>query len=84
MKKSYILIILISFLVLSPKLYAQVLPATCDDLVTDIPMWGDPARGVDLRAYTNSTLHWIGCPSDGCDPEEFFCDFDQDTQTLSF
>jgi len=42
MKKSYILIILISLLVLSPKLYAQqgkgLLPATCDDLVTDIDM----------------------------------------------
>ncbi len=78
------MLILISFLVLSPKLYAQVLPATCDDLVTNIDMWGRPARGVDLRAYTNSTLHWIGCPSIGCAPDNFFCDFDPNTQTLTF
>jgi len=87
MKKNYILIILISLLVLSPKLYAQLgnsRPATCDDLVTEIDMWGRPARGVDLRAYTNSTLHWIGCPSNGCSPDEFFCFFDPITQTLSF
>lgn len=84
MNKNYILIILISFLVLSPKLYAQILPARCVDLVTNIDMWGRPARGVDLRAYTNSTLHWIGCPSNGCEPDDFFCDFDPNTQTLSF
>ncbi|MCH7519057.1 MAG: IPTL-CTERM sorting domain-containing protein [Candidatus Dadabacteria bacterium] len=84
MNKNYILLILISLLVLSPKLYAQILPATCDVLVTDIDMWGDPARGVDLRAYTNSTLHWIGCPTDGCAPDDFFCDFDPNTETLSF
>jgi hypothetical protein len=84
MKKYYISLILLTLLVLSPELYAQVLPATCDALVTDIDMWGEPARGVDLRAYTNSTLHWIGCPSDGCDPDEFFCDFDPATETLSF
>lgn len=84
MKKYYISLILLSLLVLSPELYAQVLPATCDALVTDIDMWGEPARGVDLRAYTNSTLHWIGCPSDGCDPDEFFCNFDPATETLSF
>ena len=83
MKKNYILLVLISLLVLSPKLYAQALPATCNDLVTDIDMWGQSARGVDLRAYTNSTLHWIGC-SVGCTPNTFFCNFDQKTQTLSF
>ena len=47
-------------------------------------MWGQPARGVDLRTYTNSTLHWIGCPTNGCDPDDFFCEFDLTTQTLSF
>ena len=84
MRKNYLLLVLISFFVISSELYAQVLPATCDDLVTNIPMWGQPARGVDLRTYTNSTLHWIGCPSDGCAPDQFFCDFDLTTQTLSF
>ena len=77
-------IILMSLLIVAPKLYAQVLPATCDVLVTDIDMWGEPARGLDLRAYTNSTLHWIGCPTDGCVPDDFFCDFDPNTETLSF
>ncbi len=84
MKIFYVLLIPAILFILAPRILAQNLPATCDDLVTDIPMWGEPARGVDLRAYTNSTLHWIGCPSDGCDPEDFFCNFDPATETLSF
>lgn len=84
MKPLFLLISLTFVFIASPQIRAQNLPATCDDLVTDIPMWGEPARGVDLRAYTNSTLHWIGCPSDGCQPEDFFCNFDPETQTLSF
>ena len=76
-------------MVLSPKLYAQLgksLPATCGDLVTDIDMWGFTAAGVDLRTYTNSTLHWIGCLDEpaSCALNTFFCDYDQITQTLSF
>ena len=71
-------------MLVSSELNAQVLPAKCVDLVTNIPMWGQPARGVDLRDYTNSTLHWIGCPTDGCEPDEFFCTFDPNTETLSF
>jgi len=50
-------------------------------------VWSVPAKGVDLRPYTNSTLHWIGCPDfgeTGCDPDEFYCEFDPTTQTLSF
>jgi IPTL-CTERM motif len=77
-------IILVSLLIVAPKIYAQVLPATCKNLVTNIDMWGSPARGLDLRDYTNSTLHWIGCPSDGCFPNQFFCTFNPVTQTLSF
>ena len=84
MKKSYIFLALAFLFTLASQIHAQPLPATCDDLVTDIDMWGDSARGVDLRAYTNSTLHWIGCPTDGCVPANFFCNFDPATQTLSF
>ena len=84
MNKLYILYMLTLLFILAPQIRAQSLPATCDDLVTDIDMWGQPARGVDLRAYTNSTLHWIGCPTDGCSPETFFCNFNPATQTLSF
>ncbi|MEW6144543.1 MAG: IPTL-CTERM sorting domain-containing protein [Thermodesulfobacteriota bacterium] len=84
MKKFFLSLALTFLFISSPQLLAQPLPATCDDLVTDIPMWGQPARGVDLRAYTNSTLHWIGCPTNGCAPEDFFCNFDPATETLSF
>jgi hypothetical protein len=46
---------------------------TCAQLVTNANVWGRVARGVDLRPYTNSTLDWIGCPGDGCQPSDFFC-----------
>lgn len=82
--KTFLFLIITSLFLFSSQLNAQVLPATCDDLLTDIDMWGEPARGIDLREYTNSTLHWIGCPTNGCNPENFFCEFDPDTQTLSF
>ena len=78
-----LLLIFLSLLIVAPKLYAQVLPATCDDLVTDIDMWGLSARGVDLRAYTNSTLHWIGALGVTAN-DDFFCNFDSETKTLSF
>ena len=42
------------------------------------------SRGVDLRAWTNSTLHYIGCPTDGCDPNEFYCNYDANSQMLEF
>jgi hypothetical protein len=48
------------------------LAARCTDIVTDMPVWGQPSRGVDLRAYTASTLHWLGCTL-GCPPETFYC-----------
>ena len=78
-----VFVLLMSYVSVLPG-YAQVLPATCDALVTDINMWSQDANGVDLRAYTDSTLHWIGCNSNGCDPDSFFCDYDLTTQTLSF
>jgi hypothetical protein len=41
--------------------------------VTTDSVWGSPAKGVALSAFTNGTLDWIGCPSDGCTPDQFFC-----------
>lgn len=52
------------------------LGAKCADIVTSMNAWGMTAWGVDLRAYTNSTLHWIGCPTDGCNPTNFYCNDD--------
>lgn len=46
--------------------------AKCADLLTDMDVWGEPARGIDLRDYTESTLHWIGCTL-GCQPSSFYC-----------
>ena len=46
--------------------------ATCADLVTTMDMWGGPATGIDLRAWTDSTLHYIGCNGDGCGQSSFF------------
>jgi hypothetical protein len=57
-------------------------PLGCDDLVVDLPVWGYPARGFDLRPYTSSTLHWIGCAVDGCVPSDFYCE--QTPTTLLF
>ncbi|MEX0999020.1 MAG: IPTL-CTERM sorting domain-containing protein [Thermodesulfobacteriota bacterium] len=78
-----VFVLLTSYVYVLPG-YTQVLPATCEALVTDIDMWSQDANGVDLRAYTNSTLHWIGCNLNGCNPDSFFCDYDPTTQTLSF
>ena len=47
--------------------------ATCADIETSDDMWGRAASGVDLRAWTSSTLHYIGCPTDGCNPDHFYC-----------
>ncbi len=59
-------------------------PATCDALLTNAMVWGLPAMGVDLRGWTDGTLDWIGCPSQGCEPNEFYCTFDERTETLEF
>jgi hypothetical protein len=58
--------------------------ATCTDMVTEDDTWGLRAKGLDLRAYTNDTLVYIGCPGDGCSPSEFYCREDSRAQTLEF
>jgi cysteine-rich repeat protein len=59
-------------------------PASCELLLIDDNMWGKQALGIDLRLYTNSTLHYIGCNGDGCSPQDFYCDFDINAETLAF
>ncbi len=61
-----------------------VVAATCNDILTTMNMWGMSSKGVDLRKYTNSTLHYLGCPGDGCDPGQFYCTYDANSQTLAF
>ncbi|MSP26052.1 MAG: hypothetical protein EXR75_13010 [Myxococcales bacterium] len=58
--------------------------ATCVDLLTTENMWGQPAKGIDLRKWTASTLHYIGCNGDGCAPASFFCNYDAVNKTLEF
>jgi cysteine-rich repeat protein len=58
--------------------------ATCDDILTNMNVWGLVSQGVDLREYTNSTLHYIGCPSDGCGANTFYCNYDVNAGTLQF
>jgi hypothetical protein len=60
------------------------LPAGCQDLLTDIDMWGAAASGIDLRKYTNSQLHWMGCNGDGCQAADFYCAEDAATESISF
>ena len=57
---------------------------TCADLVHTEDMWGLSASGFDLRAVTNSTLHFIGCVGVACPVETFYCDYDDQAQTLQF
>jgi hypothetical protein len=59
-------------------------PATCQDILTTMNMWGNTAKGVDLRAWTNSTLHYIGCNGDGCTPASFTCSDNSNAETLEF
>ncbi len=58
--------------------------ATCDELLFSGQVWGLPATGFDLRERTYSTLHFVGCATDGCDPETFYCTYDEAAQTLAF
>ncbi len=58
--------------------------ATCVDLVTNEPMWGKASKGIDLRKWTGSTLHYLGCNGDGCSPDSFFCNYDPVNKTLEF
>ena len=65
---------------------AGCIPATCTDIhVTSFAMWGEPnAAGFDLRAWTNSTLHFLGCNNDGCNPADVYCNHDPLAETLQF
>jgi hypothetical protein len=63
---------------------SEVVPATCADLLTTMNVWGRPSKGVVLMKWTNSTLHYMGCPGDGCAPAEFFCTYNAVAQTLEF
>lgn len=57
--------------------------ANCNILAYTGTMWGLPVTGVDLRAYTGSTLHFIGVID--TDPSAaFFCQFNPAQQTLTF
>lgn len=58
--------------------------ATCADLLSSDDMWGSTAQGLDLRAWTNSTLHYIGCNGDGCTPSSFSCVDDPTAETIEF
>ena len=58
--------------------------AKCADLEFSGTIWGEQASGIDLRRFTNSTLHFIGCNGDGCGADTFFCEFDTATLTLTF
>lgn len=58
--------------------------ATCADLAFSENVWGRPAVGLDLRAFTNSTLHFIGCNDDGCNRSTWFCNDDPVAGTISF
>ncbi len=58
--------------------------ATCAELSFTGQVWGRDAVGLDLRARTNSTLHYIGCNGDGCPASSFFCTDDVSGQTLRF
>lgn len=64
--------------------YSLGLPAGCQDLLTNMDMWNAPAVGLDLRKYTNSQLHWMGCNGNGCAADSFYCTEDATGETLSF
>lgn len=61
--------------------------ATCAELEFEGTIWTAPAKGVDLRGFTNSTLHFIGCAeiiSADCRVADFFCISDAQSRTLTF
>jgi cysteine-rich repeat protein len=61
-----------------------IIEVGCMDILTNMNVWGNVARGVDLRAYTNSTLHWIGCANSGCESNSFYCNYDPVAHTMQF
>jgi len=60
-----------------------VIPADCG-IVTTMNMWGGAAKGFDIRKFTASTLHYLGCNGDGCNTGCIYCSYDANSQTLSF
>ena len=52
---------------------------TCNEIITTTPVWGFAAKGIDFTSvgYAKNigtfTLAYIGCPTDGCDPHQFYC-----------
>ena len=50
----------------------------------DFTIWGRPARGLDLRNYTDNTLQFIGGSDDGDSKDQFYCQYNESTDTLSF
>ena len=56
----------------------------CADIETTENVWGSSASGVDLRDYTDSTLHWMGCNGNGCSVSSFYCNSDVSAETLEF
>jgi hypothetical protein len=48
--------------------------------VGDFVIWGDTARGFDMRNYTNGTLHFLGTDS----PDQWYCNLFVEAQTLEF
>jgi hypothetical protein len=56
--------------------------ADCTELLATPTIWGEACTGLDLRARTAGTLHFLGCvDSESC---TFYCNYDAAAQTLSF
>ena len=51
----------------------------CSEIESNVKVWGYPSRGIDFTSVGYSpfigeyTLTWIGCPSNGCDPDDYYC-----------
>jgi hypothetical protein len=66
------------------KLTQLPLPHADSTIETAMDVWGLTAKGIDLRNWTNSTLHYLGCPGDGCDPVDWYTTYDSTSETLTF
>ena len=57
---------------------------TCDQIISSVPVWGFGSKGIDFTSVGYAidigtfTLVYIGCPTDGCDPNEFYCKVNDD------
>jgi cysteine-rich repeat protein len=63
---------------------SNIIPATCNELITNMNMFGAAATGFDLRARTASTLHWMGCMGNGCNPNDWYCIYEPNNERLEF